>query len=89
MNEAAYYHSSTYEHKTVFYTALCAPSLRRPTLGGTSWGGSSRGRHTGRSIEHCLVLVGGGVVICGFIHAGNVSFAHSLMAWWSACISES
>ena len=46
------------------------------TLGGTSWGRSLRGWRIGRSMERCLVLIGGRVVRFCFIRAGNVSLYH-------------
>ena len=59
------------------------------TLGIKSWGWSLVGRRIGRSIECCLVRVGGGVVTCGTFATGSVGLAHRWMAWWSACIDAS
>ena len=59
------------------------------TLGGTSGGWSSWGRHIGRSMEFYRVLVCESMVLCVFVREGNVSLAHRWMAWWSAFISKS
>ena len=56
------------------------------TLGSKSWGWSLVGWRIGRSIERCLVRVGGEVVT---FDTGSVGLAHQWMAWWSAFIAAS
>ena len=66
-----------------------ALGLWMTTLGSKSWGWSLVGRRIGRSIERCLVRVGGGVVTCGTFATGSVGLAHRRMDWWSDCIAIS
>ena len=50
------------------------------TLGSKSWGWYLIGWHIGRSIECCLVRIGGGVVTCGTFATGSVGLDHRWMA---------